>query len=334
MARIRTIKPDFWKSEKVGRLTGPEGRAARLLFIGLWNFCDDAGVMRGTPTYVRSEVFPYDEDVSAKDVERWLSLLEVKGFIVRYQRDSGSYLWVRGFTEHQVINRPSKTNLPEPSDEERAPRMSPHGALTEPSRREGKGREVDTEMEVEPSAVAPAPPGVLVHVEPTKSQPKPKKQPDSEHHALWRALEAEYLRVMGHPYASSNGGQDAAAVKWFRETAPPEEAVRRWGALLEWSKGGFPSVTGFASLRQHWNAPQVAGGPSRQRHEAHVGRGSEGSRACAGCGSEGPGFLAGCEGDRVWLGYECGCGKAWSGAGLPYDEAAAWATARRAGRAA
>lgn len=72
---------------------------------------------------------------------------------------------------------------------------------------------------------------------------------------------------MGHAYAVSNAGADATAVKWLREVAkaPPEEAVRRWGRLLEWSKGGFPSVTGFASLKQHWNAPQVTGAAMLRR---------------------------------------------------------------------
>ena len=39
MARIRTIKPEFWTDEKVVTLPFE----ARLLFIGMWNFCDDEG---------------------------------------------------------------------------------------------------------------------------------------------------------------------------------------------------------------------------------------------------------------------------------------------------
>jgi len=34
MARIRTIKPEFWTAEQVMELS----RDARLLFIGMWNF--------------------------------------------------------------------------------------------------------------------------------------------------------------------------------------------------------------------------------------------------------------------------------------------------------
>jgi hypothetical protein len=39
MARIRTVKPEFWTSEQVMNCS----RDARLLFIGMWNFCDDGG---------------------------------------------------------------------------------------------------------------------------------------------------------------------------------------------------------------------------------------------------------------------------------------------------
>lgn len=42
MARIRTIKPEFWKDGRIKRLTP----ACALFFIGLWNFCDDEGKIR------------------------------------------------------------------------------------------------------------------------------------------------------------------------------------------------------------------------------------------------------------------------------------------------
>jgi hypothetical protein len=45
MARIRTIRPEFWTSEQVTECSMP----ARLLFIGLWNFCDDGGRMPYSP---------------------------------------------------------------------------------------------------------------------------------------------------------------------------------------------------------------------------------------------------------------------------------------------
>ena len=45
MARIRSIKPQFWTSEQIADCSSN----ARLLFIGLWNFCDDCGVHPASP---------------------------------------------------------------------------------------------------------------------------------------------------------------------------------------------------------------------------------------------------------------------------------------------
>ena len=54
MARIRTIKPEFWTSEQVVECSP----TARLLFIGLWNFCDDAGNQPASAKQSRCRFFP------------------------------------------------------------------------------------------------------------------------------------------------------------------------------------------------------------------------------------------------------------------------------------
>jgi transposase-like protein len=161
--RIRSVKPEFWKDEKMPkRLPGTRGRDARLLSIALWNFCEDHGVMRGHPAYVKGEVFPYDDDLTAQDVEELLFLLEANGSIVRFEREGQTYLWVRNFKKHQRIDKPSKTSLPEPSEEEKAkppPQVpaaqafregsgSSRGVVEEYSRKDMEG-EVEEEVEVE-----------------------------------------------------------------------------------------------------------------------------------------------------------------------------------------
>ena len=54
MARIRSIKPKFWDDIKLGRLS----RAARLLYIGLWSFSDDIGVVIGDSIWLKSKAYP------------------------------------------------------------------------------------------------------------------------------------------------------------------------------------------------------------------------------------------------------------------------------------
>jgi hypothetical protein len=56
MSRIRTIKPEFWTSEQVIACSSN----ARLLFVGLWNFCDDNGVHPASYIRIKAEVFPAD----------------------------------------------------------------------------------------------------------------------------------------------------------------------------------------------------------------------------------------------------------------------------------
>lgn len=61
MARIRTIKPEFWTSEQVMNCS----RDARLLFIGLWNFCDDYGRHPANSKQLKALIFP-DDNLSEK----------------------------------------------------------------------------------------------------------------------------------------------------------------------------------------------------------------------------------------------------------------------------
>ena len=63
MARIRTTKPEFWTSTQVMECS----HSARLLFLGSWNFYDDAGRHTFDPKRLKAEVFPADA-VSSTDV--------------------------------------------------------------------------------------------------------------------------------------------------------------------------------------------------------------------------------------------------------------------------
>ncbi|WDZ87212.1 hypothetical protein [Micromonospora cathayae] len=56
MARIRSIKPEFWVDEKIVELSP----WARLLFIGIWNFVDDQGYIDEKPVRLKMQIFPGD----------------------------------------------------------------------------------------------------------------------------------------------------------------------------------------------------------------------------------------------------------------------------------
>jgi hypothetical protein len=133
MARIRTIKPEFWTSEQIVECS----MSARLLFIGLWNFCDDNGVHPYTIKTIKMEVFPGDE-IKLSTIENWMNELEKNGLIKTYHIDDKRYLLVTGW-QHQKIDRPNpKHPLPIKFDDDST---NDHRYIDEQSPPEGKGRE-------------------------------------------------------------------------------------------------------------------------------------------------------------------------------------------------
>lgn len=100
MARIRTIKPEFWTSEQIVECS----IAARLLFIGLWNFCDDAGNHPYSPKSIKMQVMPGD-DYTHADISMMIDELIAQNLLVKYHADGKDYLHVTGWA-HQYIQRP------------------------------------------------------------------------------------------------------------------------------------------------------------------------------------------------------------------------------------
>lgn len=82
MARIRTIKPEFWTSEQVMTCS----RDARLLFIGMWNFADDAGIHPASPVRLKAQVFPGD-DISTNALRALVDELKGAELISEYEAD-------------------------------------------------------------------------------------------------------------------------------------------------------------------------------------------------------------------------------------------------------
>lgn len=105
MARIRTIKPEFWTDEKIVRLPFE----ARLLFIGIWNFADDDGFIRDEPDRIRLQIFPADASV---DVDGMLDLLFSAELLEKVSLKDGEYAFrVTGFKRHQSISHASQSRI-------------------------------------------------------------------------------------------------------------------------------------------------------------------------------------------------------------------------------
>lgn len=136
MARIRSIKPEFWSSEQVMECSP----IARLLFIGLWNFCDDAGNHVASAKTIKAEIFPGD-DISSTDVQRMLDELSSNSLIAFYANGEKEYLHVTGWRKHQKIDRPTYKHPPFSGDARRAldEESPPEGSGEEGKGEEGKG---------------------------------------------------------------------------------------------------------------------------------------------------------------------------------------------------
>lgn len=106
MARNRMIKPKFWDDTKIGRLT----RDARLLYIGLWNFSDDIGIVIGDSVWLKSKIFPYDQ-IQIQQFEKWMNELVINGFICLLSYKGERFIYLPNFTRHQVINKPNYEDL-------------------------------------------------------------------------------------------------------------------------------------------------------------------------------------------------------------------------------
>lgn len=141
MARIRTIKPEFFTSEDIVELSP----LARLLYIALWCEADREGRLEWKPKTFKIRYLPMDDC----DIEALLAEITDRGLVVRYTtqttqttqtttqsaQTSGTqsgqeFGYIPAFTDHQFINnKEAQSVLPEPKNQSR-PRREKHATTT------------------------------------------------------------------------------------------------------------------------------------------------------------------------------------------------------------
>jgi hypothetical protein len=130
VARIRTIKPEFWIDERVGECSP----TTRLLFIATWNFADDNGNLERSAKQLKAQAMPYDS-IDCEDLI--LELIRL-GLLEEYEVNGHKYLHVSNFEKHQKIEKKSAARHP-------LPNSSPTTHQPVGIGREGKGKEVEGE---------------------------------------------------------------------------------------------------------------------------------------------------------------------------------------------
>jgi hypothetical protein len=110
--RIRSIKPEFWRSADITGLSLED----RLLFIGLWSYVDDNGVGRDELPVIVADLFAGDMFADSREtvarVSRGLSNLFSASLIDRYSVDGKAYLMICKWDKHQRIDKPAKERFP------------------------------------------------------------------------------------------------------------------------------------------------------------------------------------------------------------------------------
>ena len=124
MARIRTIKPEFWQDEDIASLPDK----TQLLALGLLNHADDEGYFKAHEALIRAAVFPFSED--SLNIHGMLTELSNIGYLALFEGSDGKkYGLISNFSKHQKINRPSASKIKDlctfTEDS-----VNPHGVLT------------------------------------------------------------------------------------------------------------------------------------------------------------------------------------------------------------
>lgn len=103
----------IWASGQVAKLSP----MARLLFIGLITLGDDDGRLKGSPALIRSQIFPYDDDIKVADVAKMLVEIEAQKLVIGYEVEGEQCYFHPKWEEYQHIreDRRRESNIPAPT---------------------------------------------------------------------------------------------------------------------------------------------------------------------------------------------------------------------------
>lgn len=101
MARIRTIKPEFFRHEELQAAeVGHPGEYPMMVYAGLWTQCDKQGVFPWKPKILKLDILPF----LAFDMAKTLELLESIELVYHFEADGKEYGCIPTFRSHQRIN--------------------------------------------------------------------------------------------------------------------------------------------------------------------------------------------------------------------------------------
>lgn len=100
MARIRTVKPEFFRHELLQELEiNHPGAYCMLVYEALWGHSDANGVFPWQPRQLKLDILPF----LPFDMATTLDILRASGFIKQYDVDGKAYGLVPTFLKHQRL---------------------------------------------------------------------------------------------------------------------------------------------------------------------------------------------------------------------------------------
>ncbi len=246
MARIRTIKPEFFLNEEMASLSAYH----RLCFIGLLTQADKAGRLEDRPKRLRAVLFPF-EDI---DVDQLLTDLHKAHFVIRYEVKNVRYIQIRTFLKHQRPHHTEKeSEIPEClCGIIRRKRRLSNGDLT---CKEGKGKEGKGKEGKGVGVSSPNGDSTDLHIDPKISLWLQKTRhlgslSDDRNVDLWSGLERAY---------------DSYPWLYF------EEEINKADAWISANPGRAPTPKGLPRFMRNWLERAVEIG-RRRRAEVQVAR--------------------------------------------------------------
>lgn len=112
VARKRMIDPNIWQSEDFSKLS----LLAKIVFIGMFSNADDHGYGRAKPSYLKSIIFPYEENMRISEMDKTLNEIASSMSVVFYLDDENEYYSLMNWSKWQRVDRPTPSRIPALSD--------------------------------------------------------------------------------------------------------------------------------------------------------------------------------------------------------------------------
>lgn len=233
MARIRSIKPEFFRHEGLFDAERETGLPLRVAFAGLWTVADRDGRFEWRPRSLKLDVLPHDN----VEFSRVLDALATRGFIVKYASAGTEFGYIPSWHQHQVPNNREKpSEIPEPTKDAiipitstREPRVN-HASAT-PLGKDRVEREGEQEGE-----------GEREQFRPSDGRASASNAPEANAEAAGQKTPS--AGTQGHPEAkSSPGGLLLPAEGHANRDGPPDLKAQLFGPCLDWlaSRTGRPA---------------------------------------------------------------------------------------------